>query len=98
MTSRLDLAAEKGCDGVEPDNVQASITRQSRATNSCLALPDAWSDPRVSCSPNPGGGVRMPPVGPLHPLLLVVYSFETYAVSKTVKVVSEWLDRGAQAG
>ena len=54
--------------------------------------------PEFRVVPTPGGGVRMPPVGPLHPLLLVVYSFETYAVSKTVKVVSEWLDRGAQAG
>lgn len=24
MAARLDLAVQKGCDGVEPDNVQAS--------------------------------------------------------------------------
>lgn len=28
MVARLDTAVEKGCDGVEPDNVQASSRNQ----------------------------------------------------------------------
>ena len=35
MTARLDLAVEKGCDGVEPDNVQVSTTP---SVNSCISF------------------------------------------------------------